>query len=65
MTFQHFASLAATCTNMQQLEKLFVDELKFIVDTVPQWRINKAWTENRQRIEGSGETGECLEELDF
>lgn len=62
MTFRHFASLAAACTNMQQLERLFVDELRFILDTVPPWRVNQLWTENRARIEGDGETGECLDE---
>ena len=62
MTFQHFANLAAACTNMVALERLFVDELKFMVDTVPPWRVNQVWTENRIRIEGDGGTGECLDE---
>lgn len=53
MTIRHFASLAAACTNMQQLERLFVDELRFMVDNVPQWRINQVWTESKQRIEAS------------
>lgn len=63
MTFQHFANLAAACTNMVALEKLFIDERKFVVDNaVPPWQYNRVWTENRARIEGDGLTGECLEE---
>lgn len=62
MTFHDFANLSAACTNMVALEKLFVDELKFVLDIVPQWRINQVWTENKQRIEGNGLTGEVLEE---
>ena len=65
MTFQHFASLAAACTNMVALEKLFVDERKFVLDTVPPWRVNQLWTESRTRIEGDGETGECLDNCPF
>lgn len=65
MTFRHFASLAAACTNLQQLERLFVDELRFMVDNVPQWRVNQAWSENRARIEGDGDTGEVLEDYPF
>ena len=66
MTFQHFASLAAACTTMVALERLFVDELKFVVDNaVPPWRVNQVWTENRIRIEGDGGTGEVLEEYPF
>lgn len=53
MTFRHFASLAAACTNMVELERLFVDELRFMLDTVPNWRINQVWTEGKQRIEAS------------
>ena len=63
MTFRHFASLAAACTNMQQLERLFIDDLKLVVDNaVPPWQFNQVWTENKQRIEGDGLTGEVLEE---
>ena len=63
MTFRHFASLAAACTNMVALEKLFIDERKFVIDNdVPPWQFNRVWTENKQRIEGNGETGEVLDE---
>lgn len=65
MTFRQFASLAASCTNMQQLERLFVDELKFMLDTVPPWKVNQVWTENKQRIEGDGDTGECVDECEI
>ena len=63
MTFLDFSNLAAACTNMVALERLFVDDLKFMLDTVPNWRINQVWTENRARIEVDGQTGECLDEL--
>ena len=62
MTLHDFASLAAACTNVVALEKLFIDERKFVLDAVPQWRINQVWTENRARIEGDGVTGECLDD---
>lgn len=63
MTFHDFANLAAACTNMQQLERLFIDERKFVVDNaVPPWQFNRVWTENRIRIEGDGVTGECLDD---
>ena len=65
MTFRHFASLAAACTNLQQLERLFIDDLKFVVDSVPQWKYNKTWTENKIRIQGDGVTGEVLEDYPF
>jgi len=63
MTIRHFASLAAACTNMVALEKLFIDERKFVLDNaVPPWQFNRVWTENKQRIEGDGLTGEVLDE---
>lgn len=63
MTFRHFASLAASCTNMVALEKLFIDERQLVVDNaVPPWQFNRVFTENRMRIEGDGETGEVLDE---
>lgn len=66
MTFLDFANLAASCTNMVALEKLFIDERRFVVDRdVPPWQFNRVWTENRIRIEGDGETGECLDSCPF
>lgn len=66
MTFRHFANLAAACTNMVALEKLFIDERRFVVDRdVPPWQFNRVFTENLMRIEGDGITGEVLEEYPF
>ena len=63
MTFSAFATRAATCTNMQQLEKLFIDKRMYIDE--PDWRFVRVWNENKARIEGDGQTGEVLEGLPF
>lgn len=63
MTLRTFTDRARACTNMVALERLFIDERKYVDE--PDWRFVKVWKDNEARIKARAKAGETFNDLPF
>ena len=56
---------AASCTNLQQLEALFLGEGVVILGHVMPQELKRCWHEHYRRIVGDGQTGEVMEDCEW
>lgn len=63
MTLRTFTDRARACTDMAALERLFIDERKFVHE--PDWRFVKVWKDNEARIINRAKASATFSELPF